>query len=94
MRGPLQWVRSPLVTLSSRSVQGTDMTSPSSSCEHQLLYASLFDPGRGVSIPCDAHGKVHMDDLSEHLKNAYLGARALVGREYALPIMEPMHSLH
>lgn len=70
------------------------MTSPSSPCKHQLLYASLFDPGRGVSIPCDAHGHVHMDDLSEYLKNAYLGARALIGREYALPVMEPAHSLY
>jgi hypothetical protein len=35
-----------------------------------------------------------MDELSERLKNAYLGARALVGREYALPVVEPMHSLH
>jgi hypothetical protein len=70
------------------------MASPSNSCEHQLLYASLLPQGRGVSIPCDAQGKVHMDELSEHLKNAYLGARALVGREYALPIMERMQSLH
>jgi hypothetical protein len=78
----------------SRSVQGTDMTTPSSSCEHQLLYAPLSRHGRGVSVPCDEHGEVHLDELSEHLKNAYLGARALVGREYALPILEPMHSLH
>lgn len=70
------------------------MTSPSSPCEHRLLFASLFHPGRGVSVPCDARGEVHLDELSERLKNAYLGARALVGREYALPIVEPMHSLH
>jgi hypothetical protein len=70
------------------------MTSPSSSCEHRLLFASLFHPGRGVSVPCDAHGEVHLDELSERLKNAYLAARALVGREYALPIVEPVHSLH
>ena len=70
------------------------MTSPSSSYEHQLLFASLFHPGRGVSVPCDADGEVHMDDLTERLKNAYLGARALVGWEFALPIVEPMHSLH
>lgn len=70
------------------------MTAPSSSCEHHLLFASLFHPGRGVSVPCDAHGEVHLDDLSERLKNAYLGARALIGREYALPIVEPMHSLY
>jgi hypothetical protein len=70
------------------------MTSPNSSCEHHLLFASLFHPGRGIAVPCDAHGEVHMDELSERLKNAYLGARALVGREYALPVVEPMHSLH
>lgn len=70
------------------------MASQMRSSEHQLLFASLFHPGRGISVPCDAHGEVHMDDLSERLKNAYLGARALVGREYALPIVEPMHSLH
>ncbi len=70
------------------------MTSQTGSGEYHLLFASLFNPGRGVSVPCDAHGEVHMDELSERLKNAYLGARALVGREYALPIVEPMHSLH
>ena len=70
------------------------MTSPTSSSEHHLLFASLFHPGRGIAVPCDADGEVHMDELPERLKNAYLGARALVGREYALPIVEPKHSLH
>jgi hypothetical protein len=32
-----------------------------------------------------------MDVLTERLKNAYLGARALVGREYAFPTVEPLH---
>ena len=70
------------------------MTSSSNPCEHRLLFVSLFHPGRGVSVPCDPDGEVHMEDLSERMKNAYLAARALVGREYALPIVEPMHSLH
>lgn len=70
------------------------MTSQMRVSEHHLLFASLFHPGRGISVPCDAHGVVHMDELSERLKNAYLGARALVGREYALPIVEPMPSMH
>jgi hypothetical protein len=35
-----------------------------------------------------------MDELSERLKNAYLGARALIGWEYELPIVEPTHTLH
>jgi hypothetical protein len=58
---------------------------------HQLRFVSLFDPGRGVAVPCDAQGAVNMDDLSERLRNAYLGARALVGREYAFPTVEPLH---
>ncbi len=70
------------------------MTSSKSPCEQRLLFASLFQPGRGIAIPCDAHGEVHMDDLSERLKNAYLGARALVGREYAHPVVEAVNSLH
>ncbi len=70
------------------------MTSQARSSAHHLLFASLYQPGRGIAVPCDARGEVHMDELSERLKNAYLGARALVGREYALPIVEPQHSLH
>ncbi len=58
---------------------------------HQLRFISLFDPGRGVSVPCDAQGAVNMNDLTERLKNAYLGARALVGREYAFPTVELLH---
>lgn len=58
---------------------------------HQLGFASLFDPGRGIAIPCDASGEVRMDELSERLRNAYLGARALVGREYAHPVVERLH---
>jgi glycine cleavage system protein P-like pyridoxal-binding family len=55
---------------------------------HHLRFASLLHPGRGVSVPCDANGEVDMNDLSERLRNAYLGARALVGREYAWPTVE------
>jgi hypothetical protein len=58
---------------------------------HQLRFASLFDPGRGIAIPCDANGEVQMDELSDRLRNAYLGARALVGREYAYPVVETLH---
>lgn len=62
--------------------------------EHRLLFVSLFRPGCGVSVPCDAQGEVPLDELSERLKNAYLGARALVGREYAFPVVEAVHTLH
>lgn len=56
---------------------------------HELRFESLFHPGRGVSVPCDASGHVDMDRLSERLRNAYLGARAMVGREYACPRVQP-----
>lgn len=56
---------------------------------HELRFDSLFHPGRGVSVPCDATGHVDMDHLTERLRNAYLGARAMVGREYACPRVKP-----
>lgn len=56
---------------------------------HELRFDSLFHPGRGVSVPCDASGHVDLDHLTERLRNAYLGARAMVGREYACPRVKP-----
>ncbi|WP_088285733.1 hypothetical protein [Ideonella sp. A 288] len=58
---------------------------------HELRFASLFNPGRGVAVPCDEAGHVDLDTLSERLRNAYLGARVLVGREYSHPIVRPAH---
>lgn len=58
---------------------------------HELLFASLYHPGRGVAVPCDADGQVDMNALTERLRNAYLGARALVGREYAFPEIHRAH---
>ena len=45
---------------------------------HVLRFDSLFHPGRGVAVPCDASGQVDLDTLTERLRNAYLGARAMV----------------
>lgn len=73
-----------------RSDKGTDMNTQEISEQRQLLFASLFNPGRGIAVPCDAHGEVHMDELTERMKNAYLAARALVGREYAHPVIQPV----
>jgi hypothetical protein len=52
---------------------------------HQMRFESLFQPGRGMSFPCDAHGQVNMDELSERLRVNYLFARAMVGSEFAAP---------
>jgi hypothetical protein len=57
----------------------------------ELRFASLFDPGRCVAVPCDAAGQVDLDALSERLRSAYFGARAMVGREYAYPVVRSVH---
>lgn len=58
---------------------------------HELRFASLYNPGRGISVPCDESGKVDLDLLTERLRVAYFGARAMVGREYALPKVQRVH---
>jgi hypothetical protein len=55
---------------------------------HRLRFTSLHNRGRGVSIPCDVGGKVDLDGLPERLRLAYVGARAMVGRDYSFPTVE------
>ncbi|MBX9610457.1 MAG: hypothetical protein K2X51_02400 [Burkholderiales bacterium] len=58
---------------------------------HELRFASAYQPGREIAVPCDEHGEVDLDALSERLRVAYLGARALVGREYLCPTVQRVH---
>jgi hypothetical protein len=55
----------------------------------ELRFQSLFDSGRGYAFPCDPAGHVDLDGLSEQARNNYLYARAMVGRELALPALRP-----
>lgn len=50
-----------------------------------LRFESLFDTGRAYCFPCDAQGRVALDLLSERCRHNYLFARAVVGRDFALP---------
>ena len=59
----------------------------------ELRFQSLFDSGRGYAFPCDPTGQVDLDGLSEQARNNYLYARAMVGRELAVPRVEAT-SLH
>lgn len=52
---------------------------------HVLRFSALRPWGREIQVPCDAAGQVDLDSLPDRLLNAYLGARALVGREYDRP---------
>lgn len=55
---------------------------------YQLRFRSLFDAGRGFAFPCDNQGHVDLDHLSEHARNNYFYARAMVGRELSVPAVE------
>jgi hypothetical protein len=53
--------------------------------DYELRFVSLFNSGRALSFPCDQHGHVNLDGLSERALQNYLYARAVVGMEFATP---------
>ena len=53
-----------------------------------LCFRSIFNTGRGYAFPCDANGRVDLDQLSERVRINYLYARAMVGRELGVPAVE------
>ena len=53
-----------------------------------LHYRPLVEGSRSYAFPCDLHGNVEMDRLSESARNDYLYARAVVGRELAEPAVQ------
>ena len=61
----------------------------STAIQFELRFQSLFDSGRGYAFPCDPKGQVDLDQLSERTRNNYLYARAMVGRELAVPAVRP-----
>jgi hypothetical protein len=58
----------------------------------ELRFQSLFDSGRGYAFPCDPQGEVDLDRLSDRARTNYLYARAMVGKELAVPAVRP--SMH
>jgi len=54
-----------------------------------LRFQSLFDSGRGFAFPCDPQGRVDLARLSDRARLNYLYARAMVGRELAMPEVAP-----
>ena len=53
-----------------------------------LRFESLFHAGRGLCFPCDERGQVALDQLGEQARENYLFARAVVGHEYATPVVQ------
>jgi hypothetical protein len=56
--------------------------------DYELRFDSLFQAGRGLAFPCDAHGGVRLDALSDRARQNYLFARAVVGRDFASPVVQ------
>ena len=56
--------------------------------QFELRFQSLFHSGRAFSFPCDSSGKVDLNQLSNRARNNYLFARAMVGRELAVPAVQ------
>jgi hypothetical protein len=63
---------------------------PSAPCRFQLRFEALYAGRRSFAFPCDTEGHVDLDQLSEALRNNYFYARAMVGRELALPQVRPL----
>ncbi|WP_284620747.1 hypothetical protein [Aquabacterium humicola] len=57
--------------------------------DFELRFESLFTSGRAMSFPCDASGTVDLNALSDRARTNYLFARALVGREFTCPAVQP-----
>ena len=67
---------------------GCDSATLLAECEvprYALCFRSVAEPGRAVSFPCDAAGRVDLDALSEHDRRDYLFARVVVGRLFDHP---------
>jgi hypothetical protein len=51
----------------------------------EIRFQSLFNEGRALAFPCDCGGHVDLDAFSERARLNYFFARAMIGREYAMP---------
>jgi hypothetical protein len=63
--------------------------SSSKPVQYELRFQCLFGTGRGYAFPCDPQGRVDLDRLSDGARINYLYARAVVGREFAAPAVQP-----
>ena len=67
------------------SMKDRDESSPT----FVLRFDPLLGVGRALSFPCDAAGRVDLDDLAERARCNYFYARAVVGRQFGMPVVRP-----
>ena len=54
-----------------------------------LRFDPLLGAGPALSFPCDAAGRVDLDSLGERARCNYLFARAVIGRQFGMPAVQP-----
>jgi hypothetical protein len=54
---------------------------------YEIRFQSLFKEGRALAFPCDRNGQFDLDNAQPRLRDSYLFARAMMGREYAFPVV-------
>jgi len=72
----------PLETFNSVAIVNVTPTAPEPLC-YEMRFRSLFHEGRAYAFPCDAAGRVDIDELPARARDNYLFARTLVGRDFA-----------
>lgn len=60
--------------------------SAESSTRYELRFAGISNAGRGFAFPCDGHGHVDIDSLSDRARLNYFYARTVIGREFHVPV--------
>ena len=53
----------------------------------ELRFVHRRHRDRSLAFPCNAAGQVDLNALDERSRNLYLFARALMGRDYAFPVV-------
>lgn len=64
-------------------------SSTQTAARFEIRFQSLFQQGRALAFPCDPTGQVDLDAMTETARNNYLFARGMIGREYAVPFVQP-----
>jgi hypothetical protein len=55
----------------------------------ELRFDPLLGVGPALSFPCDAAGRVDLDSLGERARCNYFYARTVIGRDFAMPAVQP-----
>lgn len=53
----------------------------------ELRFDPLIDEQAPLTFPCDAHGRVDLDELCDRARCDYLFAHTLIGRHFTLPVI-------